>query len=436
MNNSGKNRRLDRKNRQAGGDIADLRRDAETRLQERTGSLTELSGRDKEELIHELGTYQIELEMQNEELRRTQEDLRDSRRRLADLFDFAPVGYFILDPKGIITSVNLTGASMLGWSGNDLPQKPFALFVARKDRDGLHLYLRETLRKRGRQVADLELLGKGNTPFHARLESIPVDDGAGRLEIRTSVIDITEQKKKELEITHLNSELRRANEDLLHYVFIISHDLQEPLRTITSFVQLLQRKYNDILDDKGKTFMRHIVESAGHMRMLLDDLLVYSSIEDSKPGRATVSLEKIVDNIRSSMAEKIKETGAVITTGSLPLVQGDETLFTGLLQNLISNSIKYRSASLPRIHVTAESRENKWIICVRDNGIGIDPQYAEQIFKIFQRLHLKNEYEGGTGIGLAICRKIVERYGGRIWVESSVQGAAFCFSLPKMDHYA
>jgi len=274
----------------------------------------------------------------------------------------------------------------------------------------------------------------------------PLLDQDGNLSAAIHVArDITEHKKAEAEIKDLNKELqksleqlekaninlKRSNEDLQHFASIVSHDLQEPLRTVSSFVQLIARRYDDKLDDKGHTYIEHIVDGAGHMQMLLSDLLAYSRVGGGKLFRTTVSLEKILKDVKRNLDRRIKENRAEITSSGLPEVYGDEMQLFTLLQNLISNALKYRGPERPSIYISAQKKdEDSWFFCVRDNGIGFDPKHAEQIFLIFQRLHLRKEYDG-TGIGLAICKRIVERHGGRIWAESEPgSGSSFCFTLP------
>ena len=242
---------------------------------------------------------------------------------------------------------------------------------------------------------------------------------------------ITKQKQVEEKLQKLNQELQRSNTELEQFANIISHDLQEPLHTISSFVQLLARRYENKLDEKGKTFIQYILDGTSHMQKLLLDLLSYSRVGGGKIETKSLQLEKVLKEVKRNLDKKIKENRAEITSRGLPEVYGDEMQLFTLLQNLISNSLKYRGDESPRITISAQNdSENECIVCLRDNGIGFDPKHAKHIFQIFQRLHLRSEYEG-TGIGLAICKKIVERHGGHIWAESKPgQGATFCFTLP------
>lgn len=232
------------------------------------------------------------------------------------------------------------------------------------------------------------------------------------------------------QLAESNTELERSNQDLQQYAYIISHDLQEPLRTVSSFVQLLSRRYQEKLDAKANTFINFAVEGTSHMQRLLTDLLRFSRVGGGELRLAEISLESVLEKTLRNLEVAIEKSGARIEYDWLPIVRADEMQLTTLLQNLISNALKFRGELPPRIHISAIKEHNDWLIRIRDNGIGIDPQFFERIFLIFQRLHRRDEY-AGTGIGLSICKKVVERHGGRIWVESSLgKGAAFHFSLP------
>jgi len=241
--------------------------------------------------------------------------------------------------------------------------------------------------------------------------------------------DITERKQAEAALREAHEELKRSNAELEQFAYVASHDLQEPLRMVASYTQLLGRRYDAKFDADGREFMSYIVDGATRMKQLIEDLLAYSRVgtkgQDFRPVAVEAALRKALFNLRVS----IEEAGAVVTYDPLPTVAGDEAQVVQLLQNLIGNALKFRSASVPRIHVGVSEMNSEYQIEVRDNGIGIEPQYYERIFMVFQRLHNKGEYPG-TGIGLAICKKVVERHGGRIWVESRPgEGSSFYFTL-------
>jgi PAS domain S-box-containing protein len=236
--------------------------------------------------------------------------------------------------------------------------------------------------------------------------------------------EITERK-------HAEDDLKRSNAELEQFAYVASHDLQEPLRGVAGMAELLQQRYQGQLDGRADEYITHIVDGSQRMKMLINDLLAYSRVgrrgEPIQTTEAGVALQATLENL--SLA--IQEYGARITNEDLPTVQADPTQLIQLFQNLIGNALKFRAERPPQIHVGVEDVGEFWQFSVRDNGIGIEPAYFERVFQVFQRLHTRREYKG-TGIGLAICKKIVERHGGSIWVESEVgQGATFLFTLPK-----
>ena len=226
-------------------------------------------------------------------------------------------------------------------------------------------------------------------------------------------------------------DLERSNRELELFATVTSHDLQEPLRMVSSYVELLAQRYKDKLDEKANRWIACVVDGAARMKRLIDDLLELSRLGTRGQPFAPTDCAGIFDKAVSNLQRAIQESGAVVTRGPLPMVMADATQLTQVLQNLLGNAIKFRSQEPPKVHVAAQRQGGHWQFSVRDNGIGIDPQFAEQIFVIFQRLHGRDEYPG-TGIGLAICKKVIERHGGRIWVESQPgQGATFYFTIPE-----
>jgi PAS domain S-box-containing protein len=224
-------------------------------------------------------------------------------------------------------------------------------------------------------------------------------------------------------------ELERSNKDLQQFAYVASHDLQEPLRIIAGYTQLIQQRYKDKLDEDANQFIAFTVESTVRMQNLINDLLSYSRLETRGEAFEPVDCQAVLDEVIHTLRMTIEESGAVIKYGKLPTISADRTQLFQLFQNLIGNAIKFRSDKPPRIHIAAEPQDGRWLFSIKDNGIGIDPKYSERIFVIFQRLHSREKYPG-TGIGLAICKKIVERHGGRIWVESQPgKGATFYFII-------
>jgi light-regulated signal transduction histidine kinase (bacteriophytochrome) len=231
------------------------------------------------------------------------------------------------------------------------------------------------------------------------------------------------------ELAERAKDLERSNMELQQFAYVASHDLQEPLRTIASFTQLLAKRYNDKLDDKAREFINYAVDGSKRMQTLINDLLAFSRVGTQAKTLETVRCDAVLDRVLKNLKLAIQDSGAVITRDRLPVVLADEMQLGQMFQNLLGNAIKFRGSDTPRIHVSAERQGATWKVMVRDNGIGISPDHNDRIFVIFQRLHTKTQYPG-TGIGLAICKKIAERHGGRIWVEPSPGGGStFYFTI-------
>lgn len=254
----------------------------------------------------------------------------------------------------------------------------------------------------------------------------------GQIVERAKVEDDVRRLNAELErrVEERTRELTRSNDELRQFAYVASHDLQEPLRTVASYAQLLAKRYRGKIDADADEFIRYMVEGVTRMHTLLNDMLAYSRVTETKDKvLLPASIDGVLNTAVLNLAATIKETAAEITHDPLPTVLGDEIQLTQVFQNLIGNAIKYRSDQAPRIHVSAEQDRDDWIFSVQDNGIGIDPQYGERIFGIFKRLHGREL--PGTGMGLAICKRIIERHRGRIWVESQPgKGSTFRFTLP------
>jgi light-regulated signal transduction histidine kinase (bacteriophytochrome) len=274
-------------------------------------------------------------------------------------------------------------------------------------------------------------LGEDRVLYIHTLKTPTYDAGGRIIGTQLTFWDVTPQKQTEFERDRNAQELERSNRDLEQFAYSVSHDLQSPLRTVTSYCQLLQNRYQGSLDDDADEFLTGAIDGARRMRRLLDDLLSYSRVATEAhqflPADANKVLEEALHNLRAA----VDESGAQVTHDALPSVVCDATQLMQIFQNLVSNSVRYRSESPPRIHIGCVEESGAWKFHVRDNGVGIDPRHQERIFQVFQRLYAEHEIPG-SGVGLAICKRIVERHGGQIWVESQPdEGSVFFFTLPK-----
>jgi PAS domain S-box-containing protein len=406
-----------------------LRKRAEAPAGERTGEMPEnleaLSPEVARRALHELRVHQVELEMQNEELRRTQVELEVSRARYFDLYDLAPVGYFTLSEQGLILEANLTAAKLLGVARVALVKQPLSRFVLREDQDIYYLHRKALLETGAPQAWELRMLKKDAAPFWVRVEATTAHGPDGASVCRAVVSDITGTKRAEQLIQTHSAELQE-------FAYGLTHDLQEPLRAVVNFSQLLAQEYEGKLGEDADQYIAYSVEGALKIEALLRGLLNYLEITERDSDRLLpIDCNHLLSQTLLSLHAAIRQNGATVTSDPLPTVVAKEAMLTQIFQNLIGNSIKYRSEAAPTIHISAERTADGWLFSVRDNGIGIDPADAKRVFGMFKRLHGKEI--PGTGIGLALCRKVVERQGGRIWVESEAgQGATFKFTIPKV----
>jgi PAS domain S-box-containing protein len=357
--------------------------------------------------------------------------LRDSEALYHSLVETLPVNILRKDLEGHITFGNKRYAETIGRPMSELLGKTDAdLFppdLARK-------YVEDDRRviETGEVFEDIEAhLRAGGEPSYVQVLKAPVLDARGKV-VGTQTIfwDVTARKQAEQSLEQTAQELARSNRELEQFAYVASHDLQEPLRMIAAYTQLLQRRYKDKLDKDANEFIGYAVDGALRMQKLIQDLLTYSRVGTRTKPFERVRMEDALSAAMANLQIAIAESAAAVTHDPLPRVNGDMVQLVQLFQNLLSNAIKFRGTEPLRIHISAEAREHQWLFAVRDNGIGIDPQYFRRIFIIFQRLHTQQEYPG-TGIGLAVCKKIVERHGGRMWVESEPgKGSAFFFTMP------
>jgi len=398
-----------------------------------------------------LGSVHVSRDITEQKL--SEQLLLESERRLKKTQNMAHLGSWELDLVNNVLAWSEEVYRIFGMQPGEFPPcyEDFLALVHPEDRERVrNAYTRSLLA--GRKGFDIEhrIVQKSTGAIrHIHEKCEHIRDGNGKVLRSVGMVhDITERKSAEEKIRHLNQELQssiielevvnhelaRSNMDLQQFANIISHDLQEPLRTISSFLQLISRRYAGTLDEKANTFINLAVEGASHMQQQLRDLLAFSRVGGGQLRRQNVSLGTVIDELMLNLKTVIDENKAEIRVDPLPVVHADRTQLNHLLQNLLANALKFRGEEPPRIHIFSRREKDDWVVCVRDNGIGIDPRHADRIFLIFQRLHRRSEYEG-TGVGLAICKKIVERHGGRIWVQSEQTGGSlFCFTLPDIQH--
>jgi PAS domain S-box-containing protein len=362
---------------------------------------------------------------------------KESEARYRGLLEAAPDAMVVVNQAGEIVLLNLQAETQFGYRRDELlGQRVKSIipegFAERLIADGT----RSAADALAQQIGTgIELIGrrKDGSQFPIEIMLSPLESAAGIL-VTAAIRDITERKESDKHLAKTVEELKRSNDDLQQFAYVSSHDLQEPLRMVSSYTQLLAKRYKGRLDSDADEFIAFAVDGCNRMQGLIQDLLAYSRAGTNEMKLREVPSENALHKALINLRVTIKQSGAVVTHDALPAVATDETQLMQVFQNLIGNAIKYRRAEEPRVHVSAARNErNEWTFSVRDNGLGIDPQYFERIFVLFQRLHGRDEFEG-TGIGLAVCKRIVERLGGKIWVESQPEkGSTFYFALPDTE---
>jgi PAS domain S-box-containing protein len=364
------------------------------------------------------------------ERNKVREDLRLSNRYNRSLIEASVDPLLTIDPNGKITDVNNSTEIITGFNRNELIGTDFSDYFTEppKARSGYQ----KVFQKGIIQNYELEIKHRDGhiTPVRYNA-SVYKDDSNNVIGVFASARDISEIKVAENNLKLKLEELSRSNEELEQFAYISSHDLQEPLRMIASYLQLLERKYKGKLDAKADKYIHFSVDGATRMQNLIDDILDFSRVTTRAKKLKLTDLEPIYKEVLSNLEVSIDENKAIISHDPLPVVMADKTQISQVFQNLINNAIKFRSKDQPKINISVKKEDNQWIFAVQDNGIGINPKHSDRIFEVFKRLHKKREYSG-TGIGLAICKKIIERHGGHIWVESELgKGSIFYFTLPK-----
>lgn len=364
---------------------------------------------------------------------RTEEALGKSEERFRAVYEQAAIGIEQVALDGRLLDINDALCRMLGYERHELLGRTYEEITHPDDFPAERTLVDQLLNG---SIPNYSLeecyIRKDGQFIWVRVTSSLATSLDGKPQYRISLIeDITERKRAEERLQHYAEELERSNRELNQFASIASHDLQEPLKVISGFSRLIERRYGDTLGTDAKEFFTAIIEGVDRMERLISDLLAYSRVSTRGKPFERVDSNEVFEKACANLRAAIEENGAEVTSEPLPTILADEIQLIQLFQNLIGNAIKYRSLSRPpRIHLSAEQQKGEWVFHVQDNGIGIEPRNFDRIFQIFQRLHTREEHPG-TGIGLAICKKIVERHGGRIWVDSvPEEGSTFSFSVP------
>lgn len=329
--------------------------------------------------------------------------------------------------QGYFTRLNAAWGKILGYTDEELLSHPFLYFVHPDDVDATL----EEMKKLSQGLSTINFTNryrcKDDSYKWINWISVPYEN-----QIYATAQDVTENKENEIKQQELLKELERSNNDLEQFAYAASHDLQEPLRKIKNYSDLLSQKYFGQLDDDAQKYIEIITRASGRMQGLIDDLLTFSRISSRGKEIRAISVKAILNDVMDNLEYAIMKNKATVSLpDNFPIIQADKSQICQVLQNLISNSIKYKADADPVIKISITELENEWMFEIKDNGIGIDMDYAEKIFVVFQRLHSQFEY-GGTGIGLALCKKIIERHNGKIWLKSEIgKGSSFFFTLPK-----
>jgi len=354
-------------------------------------------------------------------------EIKQSKQLFQILFYSSSIGTYIIQ-NGHFQLVNHQLARTLGYEEDELIGRPSLGFVHPEDRNTVKENAVRMLKGEHSLGYEFRIVTK-QAKVKWVMETVAPIFYQGKRATLGNLVDLTEHKQMEERLKQITAEMQRSNTELEQFAYVISHDLQEPLRMVSSYTQLLAKRYSNKLDADADEFIAYAVNGAKRMQILLHDLLEYSRVGTRGKPFTWINCKDVVEQSMANLKIAIEECGASVTYDVLPTIMGDEGQLVQLFQNLIGNAIKFHREEAPQVHISAKRRNNIMTFSVKDNGIGIDPQHSQSIFEIFRRLHTREEYPG-TGMGLAICKKIVERHGGHISAQSQPgEGSIFYFSV-------
>ncbi|MDH3298798.1 MAG: PAS domain S-box protein [Gemmatimonadota bacterium] len=351
---------------------------------------------------------------------------RKARDRFRIALEASPTAILMIGAEGTITLINRAAEKLFGYRSEELRGKKLEVLVPERYR-GVHPALRAEFA--GNPGSREMGAGRDLTALRKDGSEVPVEIGLSPMETEDETFVLAAVRDRTARL-RAAAELKRSNQELEHFARVASHDLQEPLRMVAGYTQLLATRYGGQLDETAREYMRYAVDGTARMQELIQGLLTYSRVQLEAGEPESVDLEEVVEWARANLQTAITESGATLTVGRLPTVDGERLQFGQLFQNLIGNALKFRGEKPPHIEISATRQDGEWLFAVSDNGIGIAEEFREHVFEMFNRLHTVDEYEG-TGIGLSVCRRIVERHEGRMWLESVPgEGTTFYFTLP------
>jgi PAS domain S-box-containing protein len=424
---------------------AELRRKAEELEKiaiQSSKTTSTLSPEEIQRTLHELRVHQIQLEMQNEELRRIQLELDISRERYFDLYDLAPVGYCTLNEKGLIVESNLTLITLLGASRRFLVKMPFSQFIFSDDQPLFYQFRKLLGETKNTQECELRMVRADKSTFWVQLSATASVEKEESPTYRVVIVDITERKLVQLAIKQLNedlenrvklrtTDLENSNNAMKSFSYTVSHDLRAPLRAIDGFSSILATQYAALFDEEGRRLFTIIRDNVKKMNLLILDLLELAKVSNLDIKHFPINMEEMIHSVYWEMVSEDDKLRIQFKLVNIIDCLGDPLLIKQVWVNLIENAVKFsRKKDNPSITITSSKDKNQITYSIQDNGAGFNPEYKKKLFIAFSRLHADEEYKG-TGIGLVLVDRIIQKHGGTVWAEGvEGQGATFYFSLP------